>query len=273
MKLFQNSLLILGICSLAACNTIKKSSTTNADQTIMETTTTITDRKWKLVELNGKPVADKINGKEPFLELQTSDNRYTGSGGCNGLGGTFTLQDNGRIKFSQGMSTMMACENMEIEQGLNKVLIAADNYTLKGDTLSLNKARMAPLARFVQEESSSETHVLNGTWEVDYLSGTRIALDGLFPNKKPTISFDLPSTKATGNSSCNNYNISFTISDNKIKFGAPMSTKMACEGGGEAAFFKTLETVTQYSVSGNTLNLIMGDVAVIRLTNKRNTDQ
>lgn len=268
MKLFQNLLLIVGIFSLTTCSIIKRSSTTNADQTVMETTTTITDQKWKLVELNGKPVADKINGKEPFLQLKKSDNRYSGSGGCNGLGGTFTLQDHGRIKFSQGMSTMMACENMEIEQGLNKALITADNYTLKGDTLSLNKARMAPLARFVQVESSSEAHVLNGTWEVDYLSGTRIALNGLFPNKKPTITFDLPSTKANGNSSCNNYNVSFTISGNKIKFGPPMSTKMACKGGGEAAFFRTLETVTQYSVSDSTLNLIMGDTAMIRLTKK-----
>lgn len=269
MQSLQNSL-ILGIFVLAACSTTKKSSTTDADrdQTVMETTTTLTDRKWRLIELNGKPVADKINGKEPFIQLQKSDNRYTGSGGCNGLGGTFTLEDNGRIKFSQGMSTMMACENMEIEQGLNKALIATDNYTLKGDTLALNKARMASLARFVQVESTSKALVINGTWEVDYLSGTRIAFDGLFPNKKPTINFDLPSTKATGSGSCNTYNTSFTIEGNKIKFGKLMSTEMACEGDGEAAFFKTLQTVTQYSVTGNTLNLIMGDIAVIRLKRK-----
>ena len=267
MQSLQKSLLILGIFVLAACSTTKKSSTTDEGQNVMETTTTITDRKWRLVELNGKPVADKINGKEPFLQLHKSDNRYTGSGGCNGLGGTFTLEDKGRIKFSQGMSTMMACENMEIEQGLNKALIAADNYTLKGDTLALNKARMASLARFVHVDTS-KTHVLNGTWEVDYLSGTRIAFDGLFPNKKPTLHFDLPSTKATGSGSCNTYNTSFTMEGNKIKFGKLMSTEMACEGDGEAAFFKILQTVTQYSVTGNTLNLIMGDIAVIRLTRK-----
>jgi heat shock protein HslJ len=69
-------------------------------------------------------------------------------GGCNGIGGAFTLENNGRIKFSQGMSTMMACENMEIEHGLSEALITADNYSLSGDNLSLNKARMAPLARF-----------------------------------------------------------------------------------------------------------------------------
>ncbi len=46
------------------------------------------------------------------------------------------------------MSTKMACENMDVEYGLSKALSAADNYSLQGDNLSLNKARMAPLARF-----------------------------------------------------------------------------------------------------------------------------
>ncbi|WP_316814522.1 META domain-containing protein [Pedobacter nyackensis] len=147
MKRIQYFTLILCTLSLAACNIFKKPSTEKNTEGTMKSNV-ITDRKWKLVELEGKPVADKINGKEPFILLQKSDSRYSASGGCNGLGGSFTLMDNGRIKFSQGMSTMMACENMEIENGLNKALVAADNYSLSGDDLTLNKARMAPLARF-----------------------------------------------------------------------------------------------------------------------------
>lgn len=146
MKTITQFTLILCVLSLTACNIFKKSdSPKNGDETAANV---ITDRKWKLVELAGKPVADKINGKEPFILLHSKDNRYSGSGGCNGLGGEFTLQEHGRVKFTQGMSTMMACENMEIEKELNRVLITADNYSLSGDDLSLNKARMAPLARF-----------------------------------------------------------------------------------------------------------------------------
>jgi hypothetical protein len=37
---------------------------------------------------------------------------------------------------------------MADEEGLAKVLGMADNYTIVNDVLSLNKARMAPLARF-----------------------------------------------------------------------------------------------------------------------------
>jgi len=139
----------LQLLSIAVCTiSISSRSIFNKSGTRAQQTGVITDRRWKLVELVGKPVADSINGKEPFLMLQTTDGRYSASGGCNGIGGNFSLEERGRIKFSAGMSTKMACENMEIENEFTRVLISADNYSVSGDTLSLNKARMAPLARF-----------------------------------------------------------------------------------------------------------------------------
>lgn len=130
------------LLALSSCKIFKKSSDEATQSNV------ITDRRWKLVELAGKPVPDKVNSKEPYILLQKQDTRYSASGGCNGIGGNYELLANGRIKFEQGISTMMACENMEIEHGLSKALISADNYSLDGDNLSLNKARMATLARF-----------------------------------------------------------------------------------------------------------------------------
>ena len=142
MKHFK--LLTIAVCALtlSACSIFKKSEQSTDQSSV------ITDRKWKLVELYGKPVADEVNGKMPFLQLHTTDNRYSATGGCNGIGGNFSLEGNGRIKFSAGMSTKMACENMEVENEFTKALMIADNYSLSGENLSLNKARMAPLARF-----------------------------------------------------------------------------------------------------------------------------
>ncbi len=250
----------------AACNPSKKGTDSHSGDTTM----VITGKKWKLTELYGKPVADAINGKMPFLQLDTTDSRYTGTAGCNGMGGEFTLSGSNGIAFSRGMSTMMACEEMWVETELGKALLEADNFTVNGDTLSLNKARMAPLARFrwVKEEEAAASQ-LNGTWEVDYVSGPRIAFEGLYPDKKPTITFNLPDTRATGTGSCNQYSTTFVIEGNAIRFADAASTKMACEGNGEAVFFKTLKTVDKYSVAGGTLNLIMGDIAVMRLQKKQ----
>lgn len=255
-------------CSLllfTACTVPNKVTTENKTSTI---TNSLVGTQWKLIELNGKPIASKINGKEPFLKLQEADNQYMASAGCNGIGGQFTLSENGKIKFSQGISTMMACENMEIETQLKSILIATDNYTINGKTLSLNKGRMAPLARFQAVEVSTANNELNGTWEVDYVSGSRIAFDGLYPNKKPIITFNTADNKLTGNSSCNNFNTTFKIDGNLIKFNNPTATEMACSGEGEAVFFKALKTVNKYDVNENTLNLIMGDIAIMRLQKK-----
>jgi heat shock protein HslJ len=53
-----------------------------------------------------------------------------------------------KITLSQGISTLMACPASEIETQFLRMMTMADNYTVSGDVLILNKARMAPLARF-----------------------------------------------------------------------------------------------------------------------------
>ena len=248
----------------SACKSTQKVASTN--QINMETSS-IVGKKWQLIELRGNPVAATINDKVPFIEFSDTGKRYSASAGCNGLGGAYTLSGNGRIKFSLGMSTVMACDNMEVETELKKILGLADNFTITGNVLSLNKARMAPLARFKVIEENATTQ-LNGTWELDYISGAKIAFEGLFPDKKPTITFNLPETGASGNGSCNNYRTTFTIDGNNIKFNEPASTRMACPGNGEATFFETLKKVSKYSVNGTTLNMIMGDIAIMRFQKK-----
>lgn len=113
-------------------------------------TTDITGKTWKLTELNGKPIDLKNPKNNPHFKLNMDGMRYEGHAGCNGFGGTFEIKPEiMRIKFNQGMSTMMACEDLDIENQFTKAVLAADNYSVNGNTLTLNKARMAPLAKFV----------------------------------------------------------------------------------------------------------------------------
>lgn len=113
-------------------------------------TADITGKTWKLTELNGQPIKLKNPKNNPYFKLTMDGMRYQGHAGCNGLGGTFEIKPEiMRIKFNQGMSTMMACEDLDIENQFTKAILAADNYSVSGNTLTLNKARMAPLAKFV----------------------------------------------------------------------------------------------------------------------------
>lgn len=106
---------------------------------------------WKLTELMGKPVdaASAPNGREMHLKLVADSTRVTGWGGCNIFGGTYTLQaDVSRIRFSKLFSTMMACDRLDLEKQFMDAIERADNYSVADGKLSLNRARMAPLARF-----------------------------------------------------------------------------------------------------------------------------
>jgi heat shock protein HslJ len=140
----QFVLFVIFALSLTICSTnsikVQINSAAGKDQNNVE-------KRWKLIELTGKPVARQKS--EAYFMLKTENNRVTGNGGCNSFSGNYELLEGNRIRFSKVISTMMECENMYIEFGFLKVLETADNYTIKGDTLSLNKARMAPLARFV----------------------------------------------------------------------------------------------------------------------------
>lgn len=111
---------------------------------------------------------------------------------------------------------------------------------------------------------------LDGTWTLNYISGPRIAFEGLYPNKKPQIVFNSQDKRVSGNTGCNSFSGPLVVDGNKINFDQPMAlTKMACPGEGEMVFLETLKKVNTWSVSdGNTLNLIMGDVAVMRFSRK-----
>ncbi|NWF88407.1 MAG: copper resistance protein NlpE N-terminal domain-containing protein [Ignavibacteriaceae bacterium] len=122
-----------------------------ADKYVLkEISQAMTNKYWKLVELMGKKVQhEETNKREPHMILRSEEQKVHGSGGCNTFNGIYELKGNNRIAFSKLTTTLMACPNMETEQEFFKVLEMADNYFLDADTLILNKARMAPLARFV----------------------------------------------------------------------------------------------------------------------------
>ncbi|MGL6268985.1 MAG: META domain-containing protein, partial [Chitinophagaceae bacterium] len=110
----------------------------------------LTENEWRLTELMGKAIP---SATEPMnnitLKFNKAENRVNGFSGCNLYNGGFTIPAPLRISFTQMISTMKACPtNMELESEYLKMLSEVDNYTLNGNVLSLNKARMAPMAKF-----------------------------------------------------------------------------------------------------------------------------
>jgi copper homeostasis protein (lipoprotein) len=110
---------------------------------------TMENTRWELVEIMGKPVTKTETQKEAiFITFDVEKNKVNGFGGCNNFMGGFEMKEGNIIKFEQMASTMMACENMGMEATFMQTLQQVDNYTMKDNVLSLNRAKMAPLLRF-----------------------------------------------------------------------------------------------------------------------------
>lgn len=132
----------LGILSilLFSCSSNKKLTTSNQLQ----------EKYWKLIEIRDQKVTSENYLKEPHFILKAKDNRIVGNSGCNSFSGTYELTpETNRIAIYNIAMTRMACIKPTVEEAFIKVLETADNYTVKNDTLQLNKARMAPMAKFV----------------------------------------------------------------------------------------------------------------------------
>lgn len=132
--------------AFAACSSSKK-NTFNMQPPKPDAS--LTETYWKLIEVMGNPVSPtEANQREAHMILKNEASKVNGNGGCNTFNGTYELKAPGRISFSKVATTQMACVNMVNEAALYKALETADSYYIKGDTLQLIRARMAPLAKF-----------------------------------------------------------------------------------------------------------------------------
>lgn len=122
------------------------------------------------------------------------------------------------------------------------------------------------------QSTTKKTTTLQGTWELYYITGPRIAFAGLYPDKKPTITFHLGDNQFYGNNSCNSYSGALKVDENKINFkDTKMAmTMMACVGQGQDTYMTTLEKVDAYNISadGKILIFMAGAVEVMRFEKK-----
>ncbi|MGL2987886.1 META domain-containing protein [Flavobacterium sp. RSSA_27] len=123
-------------------------------------------------------------------------------------------------------------------------------------------------------DSTMKANLIDGVWQVNFIMNTPKPIEELFPMEKPTITFDSFKSSVTGRSGCNYFNGKCSINGHSIKIDEAMAVtrKMCVDRTGEQIFLETLKKINTYSVTnqGKTLNLIMGDMAVMRLEKKIN---
>ena len=103
-------------------------------------TATLENTYWKLMRLGSE--------LEPHFILQPDQKRVAGSGGCNRMMGSYTL-DGSKLTFSQMAGTMMACaQGMDVERAFHAALPRVASWRVDGEKLELFDAEGASVAEF-----------------------------------------------------------------------------------------------------------------------------
>lgn len=163
----------------------------------------------------------------PYIFFEPSTGRFYANNGCNTLNGTFTVNDNGMIEFSDVLSTMRYCPDVPYELAINAVIV--DNHLSRMEVAQLGAETVIDLVdaagKTTMRLSRGELDFLNGHWSVESING----LENL--EAPADIFFDLPELKLHGNTGCNYFNGDIYL-DHRVSGGIDFSnmglTRMAC---------------------------------------------
>jgi len=98
---------------------------------------------WKLTAYgpagSPTPAVEDVEAGLTFNE----DGTVSGTSGCNGLGGDYTVEGD-QITFGQIISTLMACDSpiMDQESAVTQVLTGTADFSIEGNTLTLTNNDM-----------------------------------------------------------------------------------------------------------------------------------
>jgi heat shock protein HslJ len=107
---------------------------------------TLAGTRWRLCRLHGKRIKG-VGSKHFVLQLNSRDGKYNGFVGCNSFTGTYFMKSAFALSFTNGVSTMVVCDDMSVEKDFMKMLGEVDGYVLEGDELIL-KSKKNTVAQF-----------------------------------------------------------------------------------------------------------------------------
>jgi putative lipoprotein len=105
--------------------------------------------RWALVALDGQPLPPQDAASTPYFVLNAEGNRVTGSGGCNALVGTYTLNGQALQMLRGPRRELQVCAaDMERERAFMFALATTEQWAMQGTRLRLLDRLGAQVALF-----------------------------------------------------------------------------------------------------------------------------
>lgn len=204
---------------------------------------------WQLVSLDG---AEPVKGTSITLRFGP-EKSAGGSGGCNSYGSTYTQDADGRITFTDVISTMMACAQAVMDQ--ESVYLAA---------LQSASAYQLVAGQLVVTYGDGQKLIFDPAPTLPGTQWRLIALNGadLVAGSEITLGFG-DQGNAAGNAGCNHYTSVYTHSDNgRIAFTDMNRMLVQCVNDPlmdqESAYLNALAAATTYILEGSNLTILYG---------------
>jgi heat shock protein HslJ len=207
-----------------------------------------------------------VEGVEAGLSF-SEDGKVSGTSGCNGLGGDYTVEGD-RITFGEFVSTLMACDApiMEQEDAAHKVMTGTATYMIEGETLTITNNDMVLVFTrgFYTSQARSEAAPLFGIWRLTSY-GVDDTRSSALADVEANVTFNEDGT-VTGTSGCNEFGGAYKVDGNEIEFHEIVSTLKLCDSplmGQEEAMYQVLSELVAFDIEGNTLTLLKNGMVLI----------
>lgn len=212
--------------------------------------------KWILKSINNRPVSQAFPNKTPYLLFNFQIDQVSGNGGCNTFTGKFTY-NGGTFQAPNIASTMMACIDTNDESLFFELLGKPSKLSIMNGELIFSQDDK-PVLIFTRAEPLGAVE-LEGGWKLASIEGSSVSPDQ--DGRIPTIIFDFATHRVNGNTGCNTYNSTFSLSKNVLDIKPLVTTRMACPNmDAENKFVNLLHGVTDIDLEN--------DMLVLRRDNK-----
>jgi heat shock protein HslJ len=191
------------------------------------------------------------------MRLSFKDGHLNASGGCNSMGGAYTIAA-GRLSTTQMMTTEMGCDQPRMQQDSWLAGLLGDSaIAVAGDTLILDdgKIQLTMLDREVADPDRP-------------IEGTRWVLDGVVSGGTAssvpagvTASMRIAGGRVEVDTGCNTGSGTVDVAADTLTFGPLALTKKACGPGPaavEGAVTQVLTGTVRYVIEADTLTLDAG---------------
>jgi len=206
---------------------------------------------WVLASMNGGPLNKMV--VLPTLNFDLNEMRISGNGGCNLYSAEIEGLTSKKIQIKQGLATLKACINENIEDEYNKILSETEAYKVKDEVLSFYDKSGKEILSFIKVNTSKLNTELVVEWK-----NIRIDEEEINAESTPEMVFDLKEMRVGGVDGCNSFNATIeSISNTDLLLGPIASTKMMChEMEVPKLFLDAMHHVVAYKIENGELILL-----------------